>query len=162
MSLKISIDTPLGEMIAVADDEALLLLEFADRKDLARQLAKLPETPQDGENAILRQIRDELKSYFKGRLTQFQTPYKKAGTAFQDKVWDALEHIPSGQTVSYKDIAGRIQNPKAVRGAASAIGANPLAIMVPCHRVIGSDGSLTGYAGGLERKKWLLAHEGAL
>ena len=157
--LKKRIQTAIGAMIAVADDTELHLLEFTDRKNFDRQFAKLPTSPQEGENAILKQIGSEITAYFNAGLTNFKTPYKLSGTPFQISVWQALAKIPHAQTPSYSDIARAIHKEKAVRGAASAIGANQLAIIIPCHRVIGANGALTGYAGGLERKKWLLDHE---
>ena len=114
----------------------------------------LEEIPEELADAVL-----QLKEYFSGRRSEFQLKLNPAGTEFQKKVWKLLQEIPFGETVSYLEIAKRLGDPKSIRAAASANGKNPLWIVVPCHRVIGSDGSLTGYAGGLWRKKWLLEHE---
>jgi methylated-DNA-[protein]-cysteine S-methyltransferase len=103
--------------------------------------------------------KQQLKEYFAGKRQQFDLPLDTKGTHFQQSVWQSLSNIPYGQRVSYRDIAESINNPKAVRAVGSANGKNPLCIIVPCHRVIGSDGSLTGYAWGLDRKMWLLEHE---
>lgn len=101
----------------------------------------------------------QLREYFEGNRTRFDFQIDPQGTEFQKTVWQALLEIPYGQTVSYMDLAKRLGDPKAIRAVASANGQNPLWVVVPCHRVVGSDGSLTGYAGGLHRKKWLLDHE---
>ncbi len=101
----------------------------------------------------------QLKEYFNKTRTHFQLKLNPEGTDFQKKVWRQLETIPFGKTTSYQRLANKLGDPKAIRAAASANGKNPIAIVIPCHRVIGSDGSLTGYAGGLHRKKWLLEHE---
>lgn len=102
---------------------------------------------------------DQLTEYFEGKRTHFKLNLNPEGTEFQKKVWKKLEEIPFGKTISYQQIANQLGDPKVIRAAASANGKNPIAIIIPCHRVIGSDGSLTGYAGGLHRKKWLLEHE---
>jgi len=113
-------------------------------------------------NAFTQQCKKELHEYFEGTRQQFDVSLDATGTDFQRSVWDCLCHIPFGQSASYSDIANQINNPKGVRAVGMANGRNPLGIIVPCHRVIGRDGSLTGYAGGLERKEWLLKHEGIL
>jgi methylated-DNA-[protein]-cysteine S-methyltransferase len=102
---------------------------------------------------------DQLTEYFEGKRTHFNLKLNPEGTEFQKKVWKKLEEIPFGKSISYQQIANQLGDPKVIRAAASANGKNPIAIIIPCHRVIGSDGSLTGYAGGLHRKKWLLEHE---
>jgi len=101
----------------------------------------------------------QLTEYFNKGRRQFELKLNPEGTIFQKKVWNKLAEIPFGKTVSYRDVANKLGDPKVIRAAASANGKNPIAIIIPCHRVIGSDGSLTGYAGGLHRKKWLLEHE---
>ncbi len=108
---------------------------------------------------ILEIIVSQLKEYFYGNRTQFELKLSPEGTTFQKKVWEQLQTIPYGKTVSYQKMANDLGDPKVIRAAASANGKNPIAIVIPCHRVIGSDGSLTGYAGGLHRKKWLLELE---
>ncbi len=106
--------------------------------------------------------REQLDAYFAGELERFDLRLAPAGTAFQLRVWEELQRIPFGETISYGELADRVGRPGAARAVGTANGRNPLAIVVPCHRVIGSDGALHGFAGGLERKRWLLAHEGAL
>lgn len=160
------IETPLGRMISIADAQELFLLEFTDRKNMAGQLARLmryyarPIIP--GTTAISDQIREELSAYFDGRLKIFQTPLAFAGTAFQSRVWQALTEIPYGSTQSYGALARAIGSEKAVRAVASSNARNALAIIVPCHRVIGKNGTMTGYAGGVSRKEALLRLEGAI
>lgn len=157
------LDTPLGPMVAIASNHGLVLLEFSMRRGLEREIERLREKRKaaivPGENIFTQQIAQELEAYFKGDLKTFETPLDMMGTPFQRDVWNVLKSIPYGETRSYKDQADILGNPKAVRAVASANGCNQLAIVIPCHRVIGSDGSLTGYAGGLERKEWLLRHE---
>lgn len=113
-------------------------------------------------NGLTEQTKRQLMEYFSGKRKAFDLPLAITGTGFQKKVWEELRHIPYGKTLSYLGLSRQIGNVKAIRAVGHANGQNPLAIIIPCHRVIGSDGSLTGYAGGLWRKKWLLEHEGAL
>jgi AraC family transcriptional regulator of adaptative response/methylated-DNA-[protein]-cysteine methyltransferase len=157
------IDTPLGPMIAIADEEALYLLEFVSRRGLEREIEKLRKTRGSvivpGKTAPIDSITKELQWYFAGSLTSFQTPIKPLGSPFQKRVWEELQRIPMGKTCSYSEIARSINHPLAVRAVARANGANQLAIVIPCHRVINSNGELGGYGGGLARKKWLLSHE---
>lgn len=124
------------------------------------KISVLHEAPQE---LILDQelleAAQQLESYFNGTLKEFNFPILPQGTEFQQRVWKALLNIPFGKTMSYLELSKQLGNPKAIRAVASANGKNPLWIVIPCHRVIGSDGSLTGYAGGIWRKKWLLAHE---
>jgi len=154
------IPTPLGPIVACADDEALCLLEFADRRMLNTQLRRIQKrfdaVVVPGRNDVLSGVAAELDRYFSGTLTSFATPLRLNGTPFQESVWRALLEIPYGKTVAYSFIAERIGQPEAVRAVARANGDNRIAIIVPCHRVIGKDGSLTGYGGGLWRKKRLL------
>ncbi|MDO5620464.1 MAG: trifunctional transcriptional activator/DNA repair protein Ada/methylated-DNA--[protein]-cysteine S-methyltransferase [Paracoccus sp. (in: a-proteobacteria)] len=157
------LETPLGGMIAVADDHALHLLEFTDRKALARQLAKVSKAAKGqisiGRNATLDRLEAELAAYFAGHPAPFSLPLETGGTAFQRRVWDALRLIPAGETRSYADLAQALRQPSAVRAVAGANGANRIALVIPCHRVIGKDGSMTGYAGGLWRKQKLIELE---
>ena len=111
-------------------------------------------------NNITNTCKQQLNEYFNGSRQIFDLPLEQSGTDFQLKVWQALLKIPFGQLASYRDIANEVASPKAVRAVGSANGKNPISIIVPCHRVIGSNGTLTGYAGGIERKQWLLQHEG--
>lgn len=159
-------DTPLGEMIAVSNDLGICLLEFRDRNDIDAALRKMErdfgETIETGHNPHLDLLTQELTAYFMGKLTKFSVAVTTHGTAFQKNVWSALQSIPFGETRSYGEIAKSIQNPNSVRAVGAANGNNCIAIIIPCHRVIGSNGKLTGYAGGLWRKEWLLKHEGIM
>lgn len=157
--MKRTITTSLGNMIAIADDTHLHFLEFADRKNLDLQLKKIKCHTLEGNNEVIESIQSELLEYFSGDLKIFKTPMKTYGTQFQQSIMQTLTNIPFGETRSYKQQAESIGNPRAVRAVARANSVNQIAIAIPCHRVIGSDGSLTGYAGGLERKEWLLNHE---
>ena len=120
------------------------------------------QPPAQALPAPVRQAADQLAEYFAGQRTTFDFPMTPAGTPFQQRVWEALLTVPFGQTESYGQLSKRLGDIQAIRAVAAANGKNPLWIVVPCHRIIGADGSLTGYAGGLWRKQWLLAHEGAL
>jgi len=155
--------TPLGPMVAAATDEKLCLLEFSERPRLKTQIKRLRVrldcVVSPGSNAVLRQTEQELEAYFGGGLTTFSLPLLLGGTPFQTEVWRALLEVPFGSTASYGELAVAIGNPQAVRAVGKANGDNPLAIVVPCHRIIGSDGKLTGYGGGLWRKKALLELE---
>ncbi|MBX3404976.1 MAG: methylated-DNA--[protein]-cysteine S-methyltransferase [Phycisphaeraceae bacterium] len=157
------IESPLGPMLAAAGDHGVCLLEFVDRRALATQVATLRRrfgaVIRPGSNTHLDQLRIELSAYFSGRASTFSITLEAPGTPFQTQVWEALRAIPSGQTRSYLDIARQIGRATATRAVARANGDNRLAILIPCHRVIGSDGTLTGYGGGVWRKEWLLEHE---
>lgn len=157
------IETPLGDMIAISSRSQLHLLEFAERKALKTELAKLDKHAKGrigiGRTDPTDQIRVELSSFFNGQSASFETPLAFHGSAFTQQVWDELRHIPAGQTQTYAQLAARIGRPDAVRAVARANGANQIALVVPCHRVLGSDGSLTGYGGGLWRKQKLLEIE---
>lgn len=156
------IDTALGPMIAIADDEALYLLEFVTRRGLEREVERLRQRGFaiiPGETSALTAIKTELSSYFKGELTVFNTPVQVFGSPFQQQVWEALCRIPYGETRSYAEQANSLGRASAYRAVANANGANQLAIIIPCHRVIASDGTLGGYGGGLSVKQWLLDHE---
>lgn len=158
-----SITTPLGSLVAVADDTALYLLVFEDQVDVKEQIELLAKqtgaTIVSGTNAIIKMITAELKDYFAGKLKLFKTPLKLVGTPFQVKVWQALQSVPFGKTVSYLQISHVIGRPTAFRAVANANGANRLPLIIPCHRVIKSDGDMCGYSSGLARKAWLLEHE---
>ena len=158
------IDTPLGPMIAVADRHALRMLEFPERKALATQLKRIFTDAKGnvgfGRFDIHDRVAAQLDAYFTGRNASFDVPLARSyGTAFQRQVWDALRQIPAGETRSYSQLATAIGNPTAVRAVAAANGANQIALIIPCHRVIGADGTLTGYAGGLWRKQKLIEIE---
>lgn len=154
------IETPLGEMIACATDKGICLLEFNDRKKLDGQFKKLAKDLNanivEQENKHFALLKKELEAYFNHDLKIFTVPLDLVGTEFQKKVWQALLTIPYGKTVSYLQQSESMGNPLSIRAVANANGMNKIAIIVPCHRVIGSNGKLTGYAGGLERKQFLL------
>ncbi len=156
-------ETPLGSMTAVADDKSLYLLEFLDQKGFEKEMGRIEERLQGriilGETKPIQQIRSELDQYFQGTLRTFQTPISGLGTPFQHRVWKELQNIPFGQTLSYSDLACAIGRPTARRAVARANSLNPLAIIVPCHRVIEKGGGLGGYAGGVARKEQLLKLE---
>lgn len=157
------LETPIGTMIAIADKFALYLLEFIDRKALPVEMEKLKVLTSAeivmGREEPINLVEEELKRYFSGKLTEFSIPLAKFGTHFNNLVWGELRNIPLGELRSYSAIARQINNPSATRAVARANGANQIAIIIPCHRVIGADGGLTGYGGGLWRKKWLIEHE---
>ncbi|HEY6374380.1 MAG TPA: methylated-DNA--[protein]-cysteine S-methyltransferase [Edaphobacter sp.] len=161
------IDTPIGEMLVVADHEGnLRAVDWTDHE--TRMLRFLRR--HYGEDGFrleqmdnLNGLTDAIRSYFAGDLSAIDTlPVQTGGTPFQREVWRALRQIPCGTTVSYATLAGRIGRPAAVRAVGLANGSNPVGVIVPCHRVIGANGSLTGYGGGIERKGWLLKHEGSV
>jgi AraC family transcriptional regulator, regulatory protein of adaptative response / methylated-DNA-[protein]-cysteine methyltransferase len=157
--------TPLGPMLMGATNDGVCLLEFTDRPMLETQLRRLVQrlgcAYLPGANEFSRQLEAELHEYFAGGCREFATPLVTAGSEFQEHVWSALREIPHGATRSYAEQAQAIGAPSAVRAVARANGDNRISIVIPCHRVIGADGRLTGYGGGLWRKRWLLHHEGA-
>jgi methylated-DNA-[protein]-cysteine S-methyltransferase len=152
-------ESPLGPMIVAATNHGLAGLWFEGQRHLPES-SGWPVKPQ---HPVLRRTVAQLDEYFGGKRTRFELPLDlQGGTAFQQSVWQALLSIPPGGTTSYGVLSQRIGQPAAVRAVGAAVGRNPLSIVVPCHRVLGSDGSLTGYAGGLQRKSALLQLEGAL
>ncbi|MCA0970489.1 trifunctional transcriptional activator/DNA repair protein Ada/methylated-DNA--[protein]-cysteine S-methyltransferase [Halobacillus litoralis] len=157
------LDTKLGPMVAIADEQDLYLLEFVDRRGLEGEVERLRKKTKaaiiPGKTDPIDSIEEELDQYFKGELTCFQTPVKLLGTPFQMEVWEALCTIPFGDTWSYAELAASIGKPSGYRAVARANGANQLALMIPCHRIINSNGELGGYGGGLPRKEWLIQHE---
>jgi AraC family transcriptional regulator of adaptative response/methylated-DNA-[protein]-cysteine methyltransferase len=159
----VKLASPLGELIAGATDDGICLLEFNDRKRALTEseaLVRLLEQQiEEGMNEHLIKLRDELDLYFSGKLTSFSVSLVTPGTEFQKSVWNKLLEIPYGSTRSYLEQANSLNKPGSVRAVANANGMNRISIVIPCHRVIGSDGRLTGYGGGLKRKKWLLDHE---
>lgn len=153
--------SPVGPLLLGATDEAVVLVEFAAtdrietqferlRKHFDRSFAHLPNHP------LLRQLRSELDEYFSGARREFQVPVRFQGSAFQERVWSALQHIPYGETCSYAAIARTLGDPKATRAVGTANGSNPIAIVIPCHRVVNANGELGGYGGGRWRKEVLL------
>ncbi|SHH45977.1 bifunctional transcriptional activator/DNA repair enzyme AdaA [Cognatishimia maritima] len=157
------IDTPLGPMVAVCDRQSVHLLEFVDRKALPTSLKKLQAAAKGslgiGRFDINDQLEDELRAFFSGNRAAFNVKLTYHGSPFTQGVWDALRTIPAGETRSYSELARTIGRPQSVRAVARANGANQIALIVPCHRVIGADGSLTGYGGGLWRKQRLIELE---
>lgn len=155
--------TPIGPMFVCATETGICLLEFVDRRMLETEFEdlqkRLKATIINGENDHIKQLKVELQEYFAGTRKTFNVPLHTPGTDFQNRVWQVLQDIPFAETASYQQQAIKLDNPKGVRAVARANGMNRIAIVIPCHRVIGKDGSLVGYAGGLERKKWLLEHE---
>ena len=157
------LETPLGPVLAGATDPGITLLEYTDRRMLERNLEALRRrfgcAVVPGQHPLLEKLRVQLDEYFQGKRKDFTLPLATRGTPFQDKVWRELRRIPHGQTLSYDELARRVGQPTAQRAVARANGANCLAILIPCHRVIGKDGTLTGYGGGLWRKRLLLELE---
>jgi len=156
--------TPIGEALLITDDDGILrAFDWSDHEDRLRRLMRryYGEVPLMAGSAPPA-TRRAVEAYFAGRRDALSAlVWRTVGTDFQRRVWRALSEIPAGTTVSYGELARRIGSPAAVRAVGLANGANPVGVVVPCHRVIGADGSLTGYGGGLERKRWLLEHEGA-
>ena len=142
------LQTPLGICQLLGDEQGISQLVLVEEASLSVSI------PKELKTAVT-----QIREYFAGNRTQFDLKLNPAGTEFQKKVWDELQQIPYGKTLSYLELSKKLGDPKAIRAVAAANGKNPLWIIIPCHRVIGSDGSLTGYAGGLWRKKWLLEHE---
>ncbi len=149
-----TIQSPIGELLLTSDGKSFTGLTMQNQKDAAA-----PTKHWQRDDAALEQARAQLQAYFAGELRDFELPLAANGTPFQQRVWRALCDIPYGETISYGELARRIGQPAASRAVGLANGQNPISIVVPCHRVIGANGSLTGYGGGLERKRWLLAHE---
>ena len=142
------LQTPLGICQLLGDEQGVSQLILVEEASLSVSI------PKELKSAVA-----QIREYFAGNRTQFDLKLNPTGTEFQKKVWDELQHIPYGKTLSYLELSKKLGDPKAIRAVAAANGKNPLWIIIPCHRVIGTDGSLTGYAGGLWRKKWLLEHE---
>jgi AraC family transcriptional regulator of adaptative response/methylated-DNA-[protein]-cysteine methyltransferase len=156
------LETPLGDMVAVTDDQGLHLFEFSDRTALPAEMRRIEArfgAVTAGATPTSDELARQMAEYFAGTRTTFSLPILQRGSPFTARVWAALVAIPFGETRSYGQIAAQIEAPSAVRAVARANGANTVAIIVPCHRVIGADGSLTGYGGKLWRKRWLLDHE---
>jgi len=150
------IDSPVGPLTLAASDAGLHLLEFAESKHPVPRGASW----QEGDHPILRQTETQLQEYFAGTRRTFELPLAPQGTPFQCAVWMALASIPYGQTITYAEQATRVRRPRATRAVGAANGRNPISIVLPCHRVIGASGSLTGYGGGLSIKAFLLKLEG--
>lgn len=151
------IDSPVGKLVIAADDAGVRHIRFERERHPIRRTG---DWQRDA--ARLAFVRVQLEEYFAGTRRTFDLPLAPVGSPFQLRVWEALRDIPYGRTVSYSEVARRMADPESVRAVGAANGRNPLPIVVPCHRVIGADGSLVGFGGGLPRKRWLLAHEGAV
>lgn len=147
-------NSPIGQLLLVGDDHSLHKILFPQK-----QCASEPESNWESNPTPFNHLIKELDAYFSGKLQKFTVPLSPAGTEFQHSVWQALQTIDYGDKCSYRDIATLIGKPTASRAVGSANGANPIPIIIPCHRVVGSNGTLTGFAGGLHTKHWLLTHE---
>ncbi len=160
------INTPLGSMFAGVTDKGLYMLEFEDRRMLKTQIKRITKihnlVPVIQKHKLIKKVEEQVAQYFEGKLKEFSLPLVISGTEFQKKVWNELLNIPYGETISYEELAKRIGDIKAVRAVASANGFNSIAVIIPCHRVIGKDGDLRGYGGKVWRKKRLLELERAL
>ena len=154
--------SPIGTILLVSDGEAIRALDFEDYEPRFRKLLRRhcgDAEPVEGK--VPRRFSDAIQAYFRGDIDSIdKLPTATDGTPFQRKVWAGLRKIPAGRTWSYSDLAAHVGRPSARRAVGLANGSNPIALVVPCHRVIGADGSLTGYGGGMSRKRWLLRHEG--
>jgi len=152
-------DSPIGTLTVVADGDAIVAIWF--EAEVADSPAALDRTVEAGagEHAILDRAIEQLEEYFRGERTEFELPLAPQGTPFQQKAWLALREIPFGETITYGEQARRLGDPNKSRAVGAANGKNPIPIVVPCHRVVGANGHLTGYAGGLGTKAWLLDHE---
>lgn len=157
MTIYTLFDSPLGKLALTSDGSHLTGIHFP-RRDGRPAVERTWE--RDDAAPVLARSRTQLAEYFDGRRTRFDLPLRPAGTAFQQSVWRALLKVPFGRTSTYGALAAEIGRPTAARAVGAAVGANPLAVVVPCHRIVGADGTLTGYAGGLARKTKLLALEG--
>ncbi|MEO1052914.1 MAG: methylated-DNA--[protein]-cysteine S-methyltransferase [Bacteroidota bacterium] len=146
------VDSPIGPLEIVGDDVCITEIKFSNEQ---------PSKPRSLPKELAKCV-DELADYFEGKLKQFTINVNPEGTAFQKQVWEKLISIPYAETSSYSALSIALDNPKAIRAVGTANGQNPIPIIIPCHRVIGKDGSLTGYAGGLDKKEWLLRHEGVI
>jgi methylated-DNA-[protein]-cysteine S-methyltransferase len=148
------IPSPIGDLVAWGDGEAFAGLDFTDSRK-----ATAIETSWHRDDAAFDDVAQQLRAYFDGELKSFEVKLETRGTPFQRRVWGALQQILYGSTTTYGSLANELGAPRAVRAVGLANGRNPISIIIPCHRVIGADGGLTGYGGGLHRKRWLLAHE---
>jgi methylated-DNA-[protein]-cysteine S-methyltransferase len=149
-----TIDSPVGALFLTSNGEAIIELFMEKHKGGPK-----PIRDWRRDDGLFREAADQLRAYFAGELTEFDLPLATDGAPFQQRVWAELRKIPYGSTISYGDLARRIGNPKASRAVGAANGSNPISIIIPCHRLIGSNGKLTGYGGGIERKKFLLEFE---
>lgn len=158
----LTMHSPVGDLTLAANDRGLAVVHFERYKHGPTPAAHAAWTRDDGRNpesGVLARAREQLTAYFAGTRRTFDLPLAPSGTPFQTRVWDELRRIPFGERTSYGELARRLGNPAASRAVGAANGRNPISIIVPCHRVVGANGSLTGFGGGIERKRWLLAHE---
>lgn len=154
------LNTPLGRMLISSDGDSITGIYFQNQLEPRSRFQSSPQmTLPPQASAVLKQAELQINEYFEGKRTTFDLPVSLQGTEFQKKVWGELTKIPYGKTISYKELAIRVGNPKSSRAVGTANSKNPISILVPCHRVIGENGALTGYAGGLDKKKSLLEHE---
>jgi methylated-DNA-[protein]-cysteine S-methyltransferase len=153
-----TVQSPVGSLLLAGDDDALRVIHFVRDRDVL----PLDAAWEEKDTALLRETRRQLDEYFSGQRRRFQLPLAPSGSTFQQRVWRALLEVPYGTTCSYADLARRLGDLRATRAVGAANGRNPIPIVVPCHRVIGADGSLIGYGGGLDVKRYLLSLEGAL
>jgi len=151
------VSSPLGELLLVSDGESLMGVYYEDHR---RGPARNKNWRRDA--GPFKQVENELAAFFAGELQAFSVKLAPRGSNFQEEVWNELRRIPTGKTLTYAELAAKIGRPKAIRAVGAANARNPISIIVPCHRVVGSNGALTGYAGGLERKEWLLRHEASV
>jgi methylated-DNA-[protein]-cysteine S-methyltransferase len=150
------VKSPINDLLLVADDGALTGLYFAGRDHIP---AASKQWKFNAQHPVLKQAAKELQEYFAGKRTEFSVPLRLAGTDFQQRVWREISLIPYGETITYSDLAKRAGAPQAIRAAGAATGRNPVSVIIPCHRVMGKNGSMRGFAGGLDRKRHLLEHE---
>ncbi|MYS81017.1 methylated-DNA--[protein]-cysteine S-methyltransferase [Embleya scabrispora] len=163
MIVHTTLDSPLGELLLIGDERPDGTLALASLSVPGQKGGAAVPVDSRPDPAAFAEVVRQLTAYFAGALHDFDLPMAPRGSAFQERIWDAIDEIPYGTTTTYGAIAERVGTSRAgVRAVGTAIGANPLLLVRPCHRVIGADGALRGYAGGLERKEYLLAHEGAL
>ena len=152
-------ESPLGPVVAIADEQGITHIDFVGAK-YERDIA--PDWVEDPESPALAACGTQLAEYFAGTRTEFDLPLAPRGSEFQQRVWREIARVPYGETISYAELAKRAGAPGQARAAGAATGRNPVGVVIPCHRIVGSDGSLTGYAGGLDRKRGLLELEGVL
>ena len=157
------IPSPVGELLVTASDSGVTGVYFSTPDRMPKERAGWLEDDGRGRaSELLTRARRQLTEYFAGSRTTFDLPLDPSGTAFQHRVWEALRMVPYGTTTIYGELARRLGNVRATRAVGAANGRNPISIVIPCHRVVGAKGDLTGFGGGLDRKRWLLEHEGAL
>ena len=150
---KTTFHSPIGRLLLVANVSGITEITYLEEGNTESDKSEHP---------VLEEAKKQLTEYFKGRRKTFDLPINPSGTPFQESVWKELQYIPYGTTTTYSEVSRKLNNPKAVRAVGKANGLNPISIIIPCHRVIGANQALTGYAGGIDKKRWLLKHEGAL